>query len=168
MLGDSILRFLPGVVGFSNPMTRVIALGGATINKMCSLLEGSLKHHTPFVLFLHGGINNMSKAFLHANEFDQMTVAMTELRAVEYVLSRQDVWFIPKRVILSKILITDDMVINARSAIFNEALHAMCIRHKWLCLDNGNITRAHLRDNVHLNDAGQRVFVQNIFTMSRR
>ncbi|MES9880230.1 MAG: reverse transcriptase domain-containing protein [Sedimenticola sp.] len=161
-LGDSILRFLPGVVGFSNPMTRVIALGGATINKMCSLLEGSLKHHTPFVLFLHGGINNMSKAFLHANEFDQMTVAMTELRAVEYVLSRQDVWFIPKRVILSKILITDDMVINARSAIFNEALHAMCIRHKWLCLDNGNITRAHLRDNVHLNDAGQRVFVQNI------
>ncbi len=161
-IGDSILRGLCHDDGFHNPLVRVVALGGATVGKVCGTLTDELVRQRPLVVFVHAGVNNLSKTFLYTNEFHQMTSTIDELNAMEALLTNYVSHFVQTKVIVSHILVTNDRAINARAKIINSELQKICSRHQWLCMHHDNIYSRHLRDSVHLNDVGHDLFVRNI------
>lgn len=60
-VGNSIIKFLLHERGFTNNMVRISAQGGALIEQVQTNLCRISKYINPFVIFIHAGVNNLSK-----------------------------------------------------------------------------------------------------------
>ena len=100
-------------------------------------------------------VNNLSKCYLYVNEFHQLSVAQQEFKSLTLLLQTLCTQFPQVHVILSSIITTKDDFINARSEIINEMLKQTCKENRWSFMNNANLNRSYLRDNVHLNRDGE-------------
>ena len=66
---------------------------------------------------------------------------------------------------MSSIIACRDDFINVRSEFINDKMRIVCKHYGWLLMDNSNINCSHLRDTVHLNEEGQRIFLNNLLSI---
>ncbi|WAR14863.1 hypothetical protein MAR_004968 [Mya arenaria] len=162
-VGDSMIRFLLTESKLHCPMTHVFSISGGLIRQMIDHLFRLVNNFPPRVVFVHVGVNNLSKEHLYKNEFEQMTVAGCELDLLESSLLsiKQSNKLI--HIIVSSVIITRNSFINARAELMNDKLQNMCGKHGWLYLNNCYLGKEHLKDAVHLNKTGEILFVNKLF-----
>jgi hypothetical protein len=154
-VGDSMIKFLLLDKNFRNVMVHVYSEGGGLISDVHSNLQRLSEMYPPKVIFVHAGVNNLSKCYLYVNEFHQLSVAQQEFKSLTLLLQTLCTQFPQVHVILSSIITTKDDFINARSEIINEMLKQTCKENRWSFMNNANLNRSCLRDNVHLNRDGE-------------
>lgn len=162
--GDSMVRFLKGRRGFASPLVHVRAVGGALISRVQESLEEAVMSYPPNVVLCHAGVNNLSKSFLFHSEYHQITSAIEQLRRLECMLQSYSSVYLDVKIVMSAIISTKDGYINARSEILNDKIRLCCQRNNWVYMDNRNLTMDMLKDTVHLNDFGEKLFVDNVLT----
>ena len=158
-----MIRFLLSRKSFKNPMVHVFSIGGALISQVNHHIERLANVYTPRVVFIHAGINNLSKDYLFESENEQLYAAIKQLDALtimlQHLCSRE--WNVT--VIISLIVKCKDEFINAKSRIMNDRTTNVCKQNGWLVMDNSNISYHHLKDVVHLNGDGESVFLENFY-----
>lgn len=71
-------------------------------------------------------------------------------------------------IIWSSVTFTKDEFINARANILNDKIKACCHENGWTFMSNSDVAVHHLRDNVHFNQSGERLFVKNVIELTSR
>ena len=161
-IGDSIVRGIGIEKQLHNPLVLISSFGGATVGNIVKILPSLVQQHKPFIIFIHCGVNNLSKTYKYLSEFHQMSCASHELMMLENTLKTVISVHCCPRVIFSECLITRDPDINARATLFNAGLSDMCKRNAWESVKHTNIREEQLRDDVHLKPEGRALFVENI------
>ena len=167
-VGDSMIRFLSRSVFFSSPMSTIKSLGGALVHEVNHLLKCGLEEIRPGLIFVHTGVNNLSKNYLYKSEFQQIQSTLFEMGALENTISQYTETFSGVQVIFSSVTATKDGDINARALIINEQIKECCARRRWHFMDNNDIDVTHLRDTVHLNSVGETILAQRLKDTIRR
>ena len=103
-----------------------------------------VSRYPPNLLFIHGGINGLSKAYLFKDEFEQLSKTKSQIIDIEVSLQKLLLIHPDMRMIMSAIVHTKDGFLNARVDIINQELLWMCIRNGWYYMDNDNIRCKHL------------------------
>ena len=159
-VGDSMIRFLQNCSIFKNPMVHVHAISGGLVHQIHNKFVELIRKYPPRLIFIHAGVNNMSKCFLYPNELVQMQVAFKEIdllaECLKNVTSQSDI------IISSLVPSTKDGMINNRSARLNNFIKEVCILNSWTFMDNSNVHLCELRDTVHFNHGGECKFIDNI------
>ncbi|VDI70479.1 Hypothetical predicted protein [Mytilus galloprovincialis] len=145
-IGDSMIRFLQWRKDFKNPMVNVFSQGGALVSEITPQIERLTRMHPPRLLFIHVGVNNVSKSFLFESEFSQLLITTQQLEHLAHILQCTRTSDRHVSIVLSSIIRCKDEAINARSAIINEKIESLCKRNCWMFMDNSNINCRHLRD----------------------
>ena len=161
-IGDSIVRGMGIEKQLHNPLVLISSFGGATVGNIVKILPSLVQQHKPFIIFIHCGVNNLSKTYKYLSEFHQMSCASHELMMLENTLKTVISVHCCPRVIFSECLITRNPDINARATLFNAGLSDMCKRNAWESVKHTNIREEQLRDDVHLKPEGRALFVENI------
>ncbi|XP_052060953.1 uncharacterized protein LOC127701170 isoform X1 [Mytilus californianus] len=164
-VGDSMIRFLEWQKDFNNPMVNVSSQSCALVCEITPKVERLIRTHPPRLIFIHIGVNNVSKSFLFKYEFNQLWITTQEFEHLAQILQRtlESNWHVS--VVLSAIIRCKDEAINARSTIINEKIEKLCKRNCWMFMDNSNINCRHFRDHVHLNEEGQSIFLNNLYNV---
>jgi hypothetical protein len=101
-------------------------IGGALISQVNHHIERLANVYTPRVVFIHAGINNLSKEYLFESENEQLYAAIKQLDALtimlQHLCSRE--WNVT--VIFSLIVKCKDEFINAKSRIMNDRTTNVC------------------------------------------
>ena len=161
-VGDSMIRYFEQHEFFQGSMAGIISKGGAVVHEVATLLRQCLGRFRPGIIFIHAGVNNLSKTYLYKNEIHQMSCAKFELAVLENILSSYVSESLGTRVILSSVTATKDGRINARAKYLNDYIEQCCVRNKWCFMDDRNIGTEDLRDAVHLNKLGEEKFLSNL------
>ena len=127
-VGDSITRFLLHERGFTNNMVRISAQGRALVEQVQTNLCRISKYINPFVIFIHAGVNNLSKEYLYNNEYQQMCIAKNALLKFSPVLLQMCAGNRKVQVVSSSIIKTKDDNINIRATVHNKITREMCIK----------------------------------------
>lgn len=127
-VGDSITRFLLHERGFTNNMVRISVQGRALIEQVQTNLCRISKYINPFVIFIHAGVNNLSKEYLYNNEYQQMCIAKNALLKFSPVLLQMCAGNRKVQVVSSSIIKTKDDNINIRATVHNKITREMCIK----------------------------------------
>ncbi|CAC5394779.1 unnamed protein product [Mytilus coruscus] len=149
-IGDSMIRFLEWQKDFNNPMVNVSSQSGALVCEITPTVERLIRTHPPRLIFIHIGVNNVSKSFLFKNEFDQLLITTQEFEHLAQILQCTLESDRHVSVVLSAIIRCKDEAINAKSTIINEKIEKLCKRNCWMFMDNSNINCRHLRDREYL------------------
>ncbi|CAC5377996.1 unnamed protein product [Mytilus coruscus] len=135
-------------------------LCGALVCEITPKIERLTRTQPPRLIFIHEGVNNVSKSFLINNEFNQLLSTTQQFEHLAQMLQCTLESDRHVSIVLSLIIMCKDEAINARSTIINENL---CKRNCWMFMENSNINCRHLRDCVHLNEEGQSIFLNNLY-----
>ena len=157
-VGDSMIIFLLSRNSFKNLMVHAFTICGALISQVKHHIERLANLYTPWVVFIHAGINNLSKDYLFESENEQLYAATKQLDALTVMLQHLCSRERNVTVIFSLIVKCKDEFINAKSRIMNDRTTNVCKQNGWLVMDNSNISYHHLMDVVHLNGDGESVF----------
>ena len=149
-------------------MSTIKSLGGALVHEVNHLLKCGLEEIRPGLIFVHAGVNNLSKNYLYKSEFQQIQSTLFEMGALENTISQYTETFSGVQVIFSSVTATKDGDINARALIINEQIKECCARRRWHFMDNNDIDVTHLRDTVHLNSVGETILAQRLKDTIRR
>ncbi|CAC5413557.1 unnamed protein product [Mytilus coruscus] len=133
---------------------------GALVCEITPKIERLTRTQPPRLIFIHEGVNNVSKSFLFKNEFNQLLSTTHQFEHLAQMLQCTLESDRHVSIVLSLIIMCNDEAINARSTIINENL---CKRNCWMFMENSNINCRHLRDCVHLNEEGQSIFLNNLY-----
>lgn len=163
--GDSMVRFMGDRRELSSPLVHIRSRGGALMSQVQAGLWEDIRRYPPKVIFVHAGINDLSKTHLFINEYQQISSTIEQLTHLERLLKTYTVMCPDVRITISAIVTTKDGYINARSDVLNAEIEQCCRRNNWTFMDNGNITVAMLRDTVHLNEQGENTFMSNVMHM---
>ena len=161
-VGDSMIRFFFGRRQFSNSVTHIFSEGGAMLIQILSHVMRMVSRYPPKLLFIHGGINDLSKTYLFKDEFEQLSKTKSQIINIEVSLQKLLLIHPGMRIIMSAIVHTKDGFLNARIDIINQELLWMCIRNGWYYMDNDNIRCEHLQDTVHFNISGEEIFLDSV------
>lgn len=156
-----MIRFLLGQKEFSSPVIHVFSEGGVLVSQIQYTMNRLSWRYQPKILFIHGGVNNISKNFLFESEFDQIHDTMFQLQQLEKSILTISSRYEQTNVILSSNVVTKDGFVNARASILNDEMRKYCLKNKWIYMDNGSIKMCHLRGTVHLNRIGEASFLEN-------
>lgn len=161
-VGDSMIRYLQNHAFFRSAMAGIVSKGGAVVNEVTEKLQQCLERYRPGIIFIHTGVNNLSKTYLYQNEMHQIATTKSELAGLECVVSNYVSGARGVRIILSSITATKDGRINARAKDINEYIEQCCMRNGWCFMNNDNIGKADLRDTVHFDTIGENKFFVNL------
>ena len=157
-----MIRFFFGRRQFSNSVTHIFSEGGAMLIQILSHVMRMVSRYPPKLLFIHGGINDLSKTYLLKDEFEQLSKTKSHIINIEVSLQKLLLINPGMRIIMSAIVHTKDGFLNARVDIINQELLWMCIRNGWYYMDNDNIRCEHLQDTVHFNISGEEIFLDSV------
>ncbi|CAC5391414.1 unnamed protein product [Mytilus coruscus] len=135
-------------------MVNVSSQSGALLCEIAPKIERLIRTHPHRLIFIHIGVNNVSKYFLFKNEFNQLLITTQEFEHLAQILQCTLESDRHVSIVLSAIIRCKDEAISARSIIINEKIEKLCKRNCWTFMDNSNINCRHLRDRVHLNEEG--------------
>ena len=161
-VGDSTIRFFEQHIFLKCAMAGVVSKGGALVHEVTNLLSRCLKKFRPGFVFVHAGVNNLSKTYLYQNEKHQLASTKSELAGLENVISQYAAGVSGMRVILSSVTATKDGRVNARATDINEHIELCCAKNGWLFMDNKNFATKDLRFTVHFNKSGEEKFLANL------
>ena len=167
-VGDSMIRYLQHYAFFRSAMAGIVSKGGAVVSEVTERLQQCLERFRPGIIFIHAGVNNLSKTYLYQNEVHQIATTKSELAGLECVVSNYVSMARGARIILSSITATKDGRINARAKDINEYIEQCCMRNGWCFMNNDNIGKADLKDTVHFNTIGENKFLVNLENNIRR
>ena len=85
-VGDSMVRFFLQHKFSQNNMVQVLSKGGALLCEIENEIEKLVLSHPPRVIFIHAGINNLSKCHLFVNEFHQLLETEQQLDSLSTYL----------------------------------------------------------------------------------
>lgn len=162
VLGDSMVRFLSLPTWESRHSAQVISIGGATVARITQVLQVKLRKGFPGwgTIILHAGTNNVNKPEHKTaqairsckTKMDQLADLVTEIQREQPDL----------QVVVSGVIITASANITPRVAEINNYWGQLATRHCWTFVPNDNISRADLKDEVHLSTTGQQKLWGNI------
>jgi hypothetical protein len=154
-IGDSMIRFLTGV--FNN--VHVVSVSGAKLLSIFHCLVECFKLFNTFVVILHVGTNVVNQC--------------NKPRQIQLIKEKQDCSCIFASIarlrqihrfsfVFSGCIKTCNDLINSRISEVNTFARNLCTENKFLFIDHSNISSQDLKDFVHLNDIGEKTFVENL------
>ena len=154
-IGDSMIRFLTGV--FNN--VHVVSVGAAKLLSIFHCLVECSKMFNTFVVILHAGTNDVNKC----NKPSQMILFKAKQDCSCIVVSIARLREIHRSsFVFSGCIKTCNDLINSRISEVNTFARHLCTENKFLVIDHSNISSQDLKDFVHLNDIGEKTFVENL------
>ncbi|CAC5391416.1 unnamed protein product [Mytilus coruscus] len=131
-------------------MVNVSSQSGALLCEIAPKIERLIRTHPHRLIFIHIGVNNVSKYFLFKNEYNQLLITTQEFEHLAQIFQCTLESDRHVSIVLSAIIRCKYEAISARSIIINEKIEKLCKRNCWTFMDNSNINCRHLRDREYL------------------
>ncbi|WAQ95782.1 hypothetical protein MAR_028472 [Mya arenaria] len=86
------------------------------------------------------------------NELDLLELSLLSIRESNELI----------HITVASVIVTQNNFINARAELTNIKLQNVCKTHGWVYFNNSDIKKVYLYDTVHLNENGEKLFVNRL------